>query len=251
MVRGLYIAGTGMYVQRQRMNTIANNAANVDTTGFKKDMLVSRSFKDMMIERINDPSVVSRTNLVGPLNTGVHIDENVTAFSQGGMEETQRYTDFALANDGFFCVLTPDGERYTRAGNFNVNKNGYLVTSEGYAVLGSDGNPLNAGFGEFGCSENGGLFMDEELLGYFKLVRFDDNLTLRKEGQNNYYATTEQPKASTSTVVKQSYLEGSNVDMGREMVDMIEIYRTYEANQRVIKTIDETLQKTCNELGRV
>lgn len=251
MVRGLYIAGTGMLVQRQRMNTISNNIANVETTGFKKDMLVSRSFKDMMIERINDPAVVNRTPLVGPLNTGVHIDENVTAFSASGMEETERYTDFALAGDAFFCVQTPDGERYTRAGDFVVTKDGYLVTNDGYYVMGMDDKPLQVGFNEFASDELGNLYVDGESAGRMKLVQFEDKLTLRKQGDNLYYTTTEQPTGATSPTLRQGFLENSNVDISREMVDMIEVYRTYEINQRVIKTIDESLQKTCNELGRV
>ena len=124
MLRCFYTAGTGMLVQRDRMEVLANNLTNVDTTAYKSDLLISSTFKDMMIERLNDPNVVSTTNSVGALGTGTHIEEVYTSFVQGSVEETNRSCDFALEGDGFFVVSTSDGIRYTRDGSFSVNSAG-------------------------------------------------------------------------------------------------------------------------------
>ncbi len=140
MIRSLYTAGTNMIVQRKRMDVITNNIANVDTTGFKGDKLLSRSFEDMLLERVGDPAVLNRSYNVGPLNTGVHIDEVITDFTQGTVMETGRPTDVALMTDGFFVINTPAGERYTRDGSFSRNAEGYLVTSDGSNVVGENGN---------------------------------------------------------------------------------------------------------------
>ena len=124
MLRSLYIASTGMLAQREKMDIATNNIVNVDTTGYKKDTLITRSFKDMMIQSMNGQDI-------GPLNTGIHVDDVRTSFDQGSMEQTDRLTDVALEGDGFFVVNTAAGIRYTRDGAFAVSSDGYLVNSEG------------------------------------------------------------------------------------------------------------------------
>ena len=110
MLRCFYTAGTGMLVQRDRMEVLANNLTNVDTTAYKSDCLISSTFQDMMIERLNDPNVISASNIVGALGTGTHIEEVYTSFDQGSREETGRSCDFALEGDGFFVISTADGD---------------------------------------------------------------------------------------------------------------------------------------------
>ena len=114
MIRGLYIAATGMLSQQRRMDVVTNNLANADTAGFKEDQLLVRSFNDMMIERLNDPAVVGHSAEVGPLGSGIHVDEVATRHESGPMEETGLNTDLALFGDGYFVIQTPAGERYTR-----------------------------------------------------------------------------------------------------------------------------------------
>ena len=251
MLRSLYIAATGMLVQRKKMDVITNNITNVETTGYKKDQLLSRSFKDMMIERINDPAVVSYSTYVGGQNTGVHIDEVATDFAQGNMEGTERLSDLAIQGPGFFTVNTAAGERYTRDGSFGVNSEGYLVTADGNYVMGVSGK-IRVGKGKFTINEQGVVTVNGTPAGKLKIVTFADTKGLRKEGNNlysNYNSTIAQTTAQTT--VKQGYLEGSNVDIAREMVDMIAVSRTYETNQRMVKMIDESLGKAVNEVGRV
>lgn len=251
MLRSLYIAGTGMLVQRKKMDVLTNNIANVETVGYKEDKLLSRSFKDLLIERTNDPNVLSIYNDVGPLNTGIHVDEVVVSFKQGGMEDSERMTDMAIEGPGFFTITTPGGDRYTRNGEFGIDGQGYLVTSDGYYVKGNAGR-INVGFNGFNVDSAGNVLVNGALAGQLQISTFNDPSGLRKVGDNLYANyTNQQVLRNGLSTVKQGALETSNVDITRQMVDMMEISRTYELNQRMVKMIDESLGKTVNEVGKV
>lgn len=251
MLRSLEIAGTNMLVQRKKMDVITNNITNIETAGFKKDQLLSRSFKDMMIKRINDPNVLYVKKGVGPLNNGIHIDEVVTDFVQGNLEGTQRLTDLALQGSGFFVVSTPNGQRYTRDGSFTVNSQGYLTNNDGHYLMGTNGR-VHVGEGKFSVDDQGNVTVDGSVVNKIRVVDFNDPNGLRKEGNNLYYNFSGQNVLTPKeTVVKQGFIENSNADISREMVDMMEVSRTYETNQRMIKMLDESLGKTVNEVGRV
>lgn len=251
MLRSLYLAATGMMVQRKKLDVLTNNIANAETTGYKRDRLLSRSFKDMMIERTGDPYIVSILSEVGPQNTGVHIDEIYTDFTQGSSEETGRLTDIAIEGRGYFAISTPAGERYTRDGSFNVSTEGYLVTSDGHPVLGTNG-LIRVGDGAFSVDSQGNVTAGGAFAGKLRIVAFADEGDLRKIGGNLYINFTNQAVTpATGYTVKQGFLEASNVDIAREMVDMMEVSRTYETNQRMVKMLDESLGKAVNEVGRV
>ena len=251
MLRSMYIASTGMLAQRQKMDVMTNNITNIETIGYKKDTILTRSFKDMLIERANDLSTIGKTNVVGPQNTGLHVDEIVTCFDQGGVEETGRLFDIALEGEGFFCVQTEQGERYTRAGSFAVDNNGYLVNSDGYYVSGQNGR-IYVGQNEISVDESGGVYTNGTPIDMLKIVSFSDYTALRKQGNNLY---VNQGNAAVvpagSTIVKQGSIENSNVNMAQEIVDIMAVSRTYETNQRVVKMLDQSLEKTVNEVGRV
>lgn len=239
-----------MAVQRHRMDVTTNNITNVETTGFKRDAMVTRTFADMLLTRLNDPNILGQLQAIGPLAPGVHVDEINTDFSQGSMEQTGIKTDLALFGDGYFAVQTAQGERYTRTGGFYSTPDGILCTHEGYAVLGQYG-PLQVGINEFLIDDNGNLSIDGQVVDRIKTVSFDDDGVLRKVGDNLYSIYGDaQPKMSDA-VVKQGYLENSNVDSAREMVAMIEINRTYDTNQRMVRMIDETYGRAVNDIGRV
>lgn len=254
MIRSLYLSGTNMIVQRRRMDVVSNNIANVETAGFKSDKLLSRSFADMMLSRVGDPAILSQRNTVGPLNTGSHIDEVITNFDQGSMMETGRAGDVGLATEGFFVINTADGERYTRDGSFHLDPEGNLLTSDGQTVMGKNGpikvpNP-SAGF----IAETSGVIADAEgnMVDQLRVVNFENLEDLRKVGENRFLNYTDQPVLEMEACeVRQGYLEASNVQMAFEMVDMMQLYRSYETSQRMVRMIDETLQKTVNEVGRV
>ena len=256
MVRGQYIAGTGMMLQRRLMENITNNITNADTTGYKKEYLVSHSFDEVMIRRINDPHVLGQTRIisqskpVGPLNLGTQIDQLFINFANGTLEGTQRSTDLALMGDAFFVVRTQAGERYTKCGAFYIDELGYLVDGEGNFLLGENG-LLYVGGLNFTVDELGRVFVDDDYVDRIRVASFEDNNALRKQGSNLYYSL-EAPLANPNNhSIIQGFLETSNVDIAREMVDMITVFRTYETNQRMLTMIDETVGKAVNEIGRL
>jgi len=251
MVRGLYIAGTGMLLQRRRMETITNNIVNVETTGYKKEFNISHSFDEVMTRRVNDVTSVLRGPTVGPLNLGTQVDHLYIDFTQGSMEGTERSTDFALVGDAFFVVETENGERYTKTGHFYLNNDGFLIDGEGNFLLGNNG-PINVGGLDFRVDSSGNVFNDAN--GYIDTIRvvsFADNSQLRRQGTNLYYSMEEPQAVANPYSIAQGFLEASNVDIGREMVDMLAMYRTYETNQRMITMIDETVGRAVNEIGRL
>jgi flagellar basal-body rod protein FlgG len=294
MLRGLYNAGTAMLAQNRRMEVISNNIVNAETSGYKGDTLVTRSFREMMISRLNDPSIY-QYSYVGPHSTGIHIDTIKTHFQQGPLLETQNPTDFALEGDAFFVVeYTPqilirpepedledpdyepeyeDGElelRFTRAGNFNIDAEGYLVTPNGYYVRGMEEGRIYVGTSDFRVDVNGVIYVMnaegvEEEIEQLRIVRLEDNSVLRKAGETLYTVAPQFDEDGTpidpeefyddledaNVRVVQGYLEGSNVDLARETVRMMETYRAYEINQRIIQMIDETLGKAVNEIAKV
>ena len=251
MIRSFYIAGTAMATQADRMDVLTNNITNVDTTGYKKDMLISRSFSDVLMERLNDPYVISATNQIGLQNNGIHIDEVVTDFSQSGFEETARPSDLALEGSGFFVIETPQGQMYTRDGNFFVDDQGDLVTSDGYYVAGTNGR-INVGAADFAINAAGEVIVDGQVKNTVRIASFDDLTGLRKNADNLYTNYTNQPvRTPADTAVKQGFLETSNVDTAEEMVRMMELTRSFSFNQRVLTMIDQSLEKTVNEVGRV
>ncbi len=258
MLRSMYTAGTAMLANSRRMDVITNNLTNVETRGFKADNLVTRSFRDMLISRINDPSVYQYKQ-VGTHNTGIHVDQVYTSFTPGAMDTTDVKTDLCLPQEGFFVIdYTTDEdaeqvERYTRNGAFNVDAEGYLVTGDGNRVLG-EGGPLKVDDANFTVTPEGYVITSTgEELDRLRVVTFQDNEALRKEGENMFYNFDPEnnPSQPADILVKQGFLENSNVDSAREMVDMMQTYRAYEINQRVLRMIDENLGRTVNDIARL
>ena len=255
MVRGLYIAGTGMMLQRRHMEIITNNVSNADTTGYKKEYLVSHSFDEVLTRRINDPHIVGMrgvagTPVVGPLHLGTQVDQLYVNYDEGALEATERSTDLALVGDGFFVMQTAEGERYTRTGAFYINQQGYLTDGEGNLLLGENG-PIYVGGQNFTVDQSGGVRVGDNYVDRIRVVSFEDNGTLRKQGSNLYFSLAAPQAAANPYAIAQGFLEGSNVEIGREMVDMLTVFRTYETNQRMLTMIDETVGKAVNEIGRL
>ena len=278
MERGLYIAGTGMLLQRRKMETITNNLVNVETSGYKKEHLVSHSFDEVLIRRINDPHVLSQrkvyglhdprdnpgeddtyisgrkiyrnTPRVGTLHLGTQIDQLYINYEMGKIDGTERTTDFALVGDAFFVVQTEAGERYTRAGAYYVDELGYLTDGEGHFLLGDNG-PIQVGGLNFKVNELGQVSVGDEYIDRIRVASFADNGQLRRQGSNLYYSLEEPLAEENPHRIMQGFLEMSNVEIEREMVDMITVYRTYESNQRMLTMIDEITGKAVNEIGRL
>lgn len=247
MIRGLYIAGSGMLAESLRNDVIANNMANVNTTGYKKDVAVSKDFASLLIRRINDGP--QQPN-VGTLGIGSVINEIAPIHTQGNMRPTGNDLDLAVMGKGFFTIQTPNGVRYTRNGNFDLNRQGQLVTTEGYRVLGQRG-PIQIGTGKATINSQGQVFVNGQLRDRLQLVEFqNERLELTKEGDTLYSPNGQAAPRLATGQVKQGILESSNVNIVREMVDLISGYRAYEISGKAVQTQDQLLEKAVTEVGR-
>ena len=254
MIRGLYTGASGMNAQQHRLDAISNNLANVDTAGYKRDVTVSKSFSELLIRRCDADGVYTTTfgsadaaPVVGKLGLGVETNENYTDFQQGSFRLTDANTDLALSGEGFFAVMTPYGERYTRNGNFFVGKEGILETKDGYPVLGENG-LIHVSDDQFKVNENGMIYnlADNSVIDRFRTVRFDNERYLQKMGSSLYASNDISGEAYIAEgderpTFLQGYMETSNVNVVNEMVQMIEVNRAYEANQKTIQSQDTML----------
>lgn len=253
MIRGWYTGASGMNAQQNRLDTISNNLANVDTAGYKKDISVSKSFSELLIRRQNLDGVyktedgsVDAAPVIGKLGLGVETNENYIDFSQGSFKSTNTKTDAALSGKGFYVVETPYGERYTRNGNFLIGKEGILETKDGYPVMGENGY-INVTNDRFMINEDGVLINEDGAeIDRFKVVRFDNERYLKKMGES-FYATNDIAgpahiaEGNERPSFLQGYTETSNVNVVNEMVQMIEVNRAYEANQKTITSEDSMM----------
>jgi flagellar basal-body rod protein FlgF len=225
MERGLYIAASGMVSEMARQDLISNDLANASTAGYKSDTAVQGSFGDLLLQNTQTGATV------GPLGRGSRIERQVTDLSAAPIKETGEDLDFAVEGDGFFAVQTAQGVRYTRNGQFTAAANGRLTDQLGNAVLGRNGQPITLGADGKVPAASVGIFALN---------------TPRKAGDNLFQGTA--AGAGTGTV-RSGALEGSGSDPVRAMTDMIASLRAFESGQKVITTIDSTLQKASNQVG--
>ena len=259
MLRGLYTAYTGMLNEQYRMDIMSNNLANADTVGFKKEGSTSQAYSEVMAVKIKDTTENPNTpKLLGNMSLGVKIGETYTDFSQGSLRDTGNTYDLALSGDGFFNIefTNKAGEtstKYTRAGSFVLTTDGYLTTKDGDYVLGQNGRiQLSTTAGNTVIDENGNIYQDNQLVAKIKITEFEDTNYLTHYGESMWDAK-EGAVANDATDFKvhQGYLEMSNISVVTEMVNMISIQRQYEANQKLITTYDESLDKSVNQVGRI
>ena len=262
MIRGLYTGASGMNAQQNRLDAISNNLANVDTAAYKRDVSVSKSFPELLIRRTNADGVYKTpfgcsdaAPVIGKLGLGVETNENYTDFEQGSFRATSSNTDMALSGKGFFVVQTPDGERYTRNGNFLIGKEGILETKEGYPVLGENG-VIRVADDMYKVSDDGMIYdsEDNEIIDRFKIVRFDNERYLKKIGSSLYIDNDISGPAHIAEgeerpLMMQGYMETSNVNVVNEMVQMIEVNRAYEADQKTITSQDTMLGTLWHEVA--
>jgi flagellar basal-body rod protein FlgF len=225
MERGLYIAASGMVAEMARQDLIANDLANASTPGYKSDRAVQGSFGNMLLQNTETGATV------GPLGQGARIERQVTDLTAAPVKETGEALDFAIEGDGYFAVQTPQGVRYTRNGQFTAGANGHLVDQRGNAVLGQNGQPIT-------IAADGKV--PEAGVGIFALTN------AQKAGDNVFTGTAGGRGAGQ---VRSGALEGSGADPVRAMTDMIASLRAFESGQKVITTIDSTLQKAANQVG--
>ncbi len=259
MVKGLYTAYTGMIHQEHRMDVLTNNLANADTNGYKKEGATAQSFDALLAHKIKDVTEGYRTaKHIGWNNPGVKIGEGYTDFSQGPMKETGNTFDLALTDKGFFAVefINKQGEssvKYTRDGNFTTDAEGYLRTQDGDWVLNEEGkrvqmDPLAP---ETVINIKGQIIQNGQVVDTIGVTDFEDYNYLTRYGENYFEPVEGATQAEAPAGVYQGFLETSNMSVVSEMVEMIAVSRAYESNQKVITTIDGTLDIAANQIGRV
>jgi flagellar basal-body rod protein FlgG len=211
----------------------------------KGQVLVNGNIVDNLV-------MIAPPGIIGTLNSGVHLDKIETNHNQGQLYETDNKMDLAIKGRGFFQVETPEGTRYTRDGSFKLNTASELVTDEGYRVMGAQG-PIVINGAELAVSESGAIMVDGQTINQLNMIEIVNVKDLRKDGKNLYRLEEEMQLETQpfSGQILQGFLEGSNVDSVKEMVEMITLFRNYESNQRMIKAYDDTLQKTVNDIGKV
>jgi flagellar basal-body rod protein FlgG len=274
MSKGIYTAVSGAIAQTAKLDTIANNLANVNTPAFKRD---SQIFKEYVTAYQKEPSTITVPRIPASIesfydmNGGdksyVDLDGTNTDFSQGFMKSTGNPLDVAIEGDGFFEVLTPQGPRLTRAGSFAVSAEGKLVTKQGYPVL-SEGAPGSdpagrtielSGNNPISISDSGEIFENNASVGKLSLVTTSNKDGLQKIGENLYSIRTNINPDITPAVLKtsegaritQGFLEGSNVNPIREMTDMIATSRTFESTQKAIQAYDDMQKKLVTDVPKL
>ncbi|HOM03551.1 MAG TPA: flagellar hook-basal body complex protein [Acetivibrio sp.] len=258
MIRGLYTSGWSMLANSKQMDVVSNNLANVNTTAYKKDTVILESFPDALVRRINDSHSSSNpSGRLGYVQLGNDVGEVFTYYNQGQLQKTDNSLDMAISNcdTAFFTVAVPaeNGafrEYYTRDGSFALNAYGQLVTKEGYLVMGQNG-VITLNSENFSVSDDGTIVENGQAVDRLLIRNFTDTATLRKVGSNLVQRSENTEEQEFDGVVRQGYLEQSNVNSINEMINMITIMRSYEANQKILQAQDETLQKAVNEIGVV
>ncbi|MGL5955143.1 MAG: flagellar hook-basal body protein [Brevinema sp.] len=276
MVKGLYTGASGMLALQESINSIAQNLANVNTDGYKRETAIMKAFPEMLARRINDDGQVKfplgsydKAPIAGKIGTGVEYNESYIRFEQGSLLQTDAQFDFALEGDGFFTVETPHGIRYSRNGKFTISGDGYVVDNNGNYLLGTEGR-LQVARNNFKVDKEANILINptipynqfttlvgnewtpEQSLGKLKIVNFKHPRYLVREGTHLYAESKFSGEAQNldNPKVLQGFLEKSNVQPVDEMVRMIEVQRLYEANQKVIQTEDEMLNHAVNKVLR-
>lgn len=229
-------------VLQKRMDTTANNLANMTTAGFKVEHVLTRELSEKPAAATDNPSEISFADA-----WTLQRD-----FSTGPMERTGNSLDFAIENEGFFAVQTPSGEAYTRDGRFSLDAQGQIVTRGGHQVLGEGGAiTVNPNGGPLSMSAEGSISQDGQVIGKLKVVTFRTPGALEKTGDNLWRATDEQPEAAPGAKVVSGFVEGSNVNAIQELTEMIDISRTYTSVAKMIAQSDELRGASIQKLARV
>lgn len=255
MLHGLYVSGLAAVGQAVKLDVIANNLANVNTPGFRRDHL---SFQERLVEALEDkPDLQYYNMLVDRYGGAPYIDRVNWDRNSGSFEQTDRSFDFAIVGEGYFGVkdLQTDKVYYTRAGNFTLDGNGRVVTQDGnYQLLNTDGAGISmdpaAGLAELRVDEEGQFYQGDALLHQFMVMDFADKDNLHKWGHNLYQYTGTETQTAQGFRVVQGALETSTVNTISEMVEMIKATRAIESNLQMVTLQDGTLDRLINGFGR-
>ena len=259
MQDGVFSGLFGALTTEHRMAMIANNLANVNTHGYKRDTV---AFKDTMSyyahDEIREPLMTCRSKPLFPEPKNLarpRLAVSITDFDQGSLHYTGNPLDVAISGDAFFKFETPQGEFLSRQGGFLLAADGTVVTPRGYPVRGTTGNiVIPPGTSKVHISEDGQIFADNVPLGAFELVTVSDLKALEKLGQNMYRlrqgSSAQELPRPNGTKVAQGFMEKANVEVVYEMVNMIEVQRLFEAYQKVMQSSDSLDREAIGKVAR-
>lgn len=278
MLKGLYTAYTGMINEQHRMDVMTNNLANADTNGYKKEGTTSQAFDTVLAYKIKDlsepgnlpknlgmPKTFDEDSVDNPdrwmnrtgMSLGVKIGENYVDYSEGPIKETGNTFDLAISDKGFFAVeyTNKAGEtstKYTRDGNLTMDRQGYLVTQDGDFVLDENGRRIRMNTAlPVSIDRSGTITQEGVTVATIGLTDFEDYDYLERFGENYFQTVEGATEIDCESEIYSGYLETANISIVTEMVNMITIQRQYESNQKVITTVDETLDTAVNQLGKL
>lgn len=279
-MKNIWVPLSGQVAQQRKVETIANNVANANTVGFKKDQLVFKEHLTALTKGVEDIDIPRKEfspadfyHTQGAENAMVAVDGSFTIFEQGTLIPTSNPLDIALKGEGFLEVLTPNGVRFTRKGNLSLSRDGELVTDQGFKLLSainvsdealrdpaSLGNvptaderiirvPTNS---KLTFNNEGEILTREGVIGKISVVEFKDKHALKKEGHSVFITPDETNinRNNIQTSVNQGFLEGSNVNAIEEMSELIKAHRHFESIQKAINAYDQISGKAANELGK-
>jgi flagellar basal-body rod protein FlgG len=226
-----------LLAQQQRLNQVTNNLANVDTAGYKKE---SVTFGEMLYNVSRDRQRVGKA-----LNI-------LTSHQQGMVQQTGNELDLAITGPGFFKIETPQGPRYTRAGNFELDVDGQLRMPNGGLVVG-EGGPIVVKGNKVTIDRAGRVEVDGQRVNQLSIVTFANLRDLEKEGENLFRAkgTAALEEAVENPDVKQGFIEKANVNTIKEMTELIDLHRAYEGQQKMIRAIDDIDNLAVSRVGRL
>ncbi len=277
-LREIWVPVSGAIAQQRNVESIANNVANANTPGFKKDKIVFKEYLAALEKGTEDVDLPNKEwkpedfyRSYGAEDSFVQVDGSYTIHDQGQLTPTGNSFDFALNGPGFFEVLSPNGVRYSRKGNFTINAEGKLVNDQGHPIL-SKGTPpvvnpdgtftitsppesrtINVGGNKFSISLSGEIFSGNNKIADLAVTEFSDLHSLKKEGNSLF--VNPDPKnikvGQITTSVHQGSIEQSNVNAVSEMSALINANRNFESIQRAIKTYDTMSGKAVNEISKL
>jgi flagellar basal-body rod protein FlgG len=260
MIRALYTAATGMSAQQTQVDNTANNLANVNTNAFKKSQV---EFQDLIYVTQRPPGAEAAQGLNVPtgfqIGSGARVVGTTKLFSQGVLQNTGGTLDVAIQGDGFFQVTLPNGTiAYTRDGSFRMNQNGQLVNSDGFLIqpqITIPSDAVSTAIGTDGTISviSSGSPNAARQIGQLQLIKFLNPAGLSSQGNNLYQESASSgapvpttPGQNGAGSIQQGFLEGSNVDVVQELINLILAQRAYEFNTRAVRTSDEMLSDTNN-----
>lgn len=257
MVKGLYTANTGMINEQRRVDLVANNLANASTNGYKAEGSTSQSFSEVLAYKIKDTSEASIAKRLGYMSMGVKIGETYTDYSEGSFKETGNEFDLAISGKGFLAVefTNKQGETstmYTRDGGFIANSKGEVVNKNGDFLLDVNGKHIIVDpLVEHSVDVNGNIYENGNVVAQIQVTDFTNYDYLSKYGET-YYAPLEGiEEQPTEAELHAGMIETSNVQVAKEMVNLISYQRAYETNSKMIQAFDQTLDTAVNDLGKV